>query len=65
MLDTEFSVIALWCFDGTLNPALNWLYLLMCPKDLNQIFTRPRSGQDPGLVKIGSDPYGASKYIVK
>ena len=41
---------ALWCFDGTLNPALNWLYLLMRPTDLNQTCTIPRSGQDPGLV---------------
>ena len=46
------NTIALWCFDGTLNPELNWLYLLVHPTDHNQICTRPRSGQDPGLVKI-------------
>ena len=46
------SNTAIWCFDVTLNPALNWPYLLIRPPDLNQICTRPRSGQDPGLVKI-------------
>ena len=37
---------------GTLNPALNGLYILMRPTDHNQVCTTPRSGQDPGLVKI-------------
>ena len=54
----------LWCFDGTLNPALNELYLFMRKSDHYQIFTRAGSGQDQGLVKNdGSDPIGASKDI--
>ena len=37
---------------GTLNPALNGLYLLMRHMDHNQIFTRPGSRSDLGLVQI-------------
>ena len=46
------SVIALQCFDGTLNPALNGLYLLMRQLDHYQISIRPRSDQDQCLIKI-------------
>ena len=54
-----FTVIALRCFDGTLNPALNALYRLIrsLPKilDLAKIQV---------WLKFGSDPNGASKDIV-
>ena len=59
MLSCFINIIltnALMCFDSTLMPALNGLYLLMRQSDnyKNQTWIGPRS-------KFGSDPIGALK----